>query len=108
MAARWTGCAPSQNTARLCLQGSQFKCAAGATSACKTVLYIIMGSTGHRLGSVFDFSYAVTCILPHDAGSVLMNAGVLVHCFFACQIILDVWADMVLHILVPHSSDSVS
>ena len=31
-----------------------------------------------------------------------MNAGVLVHCFFACQINLNVWADMVLHHFVLH------
>ncbi len=88
---------------------SQFKYAAGATSAFMTVLYIIMGSVGYyRLGSVFDFSRPVTSILPHDAWNVLMNAGVFVHCIFAYQINLNVWADMVLHILVPHMNDSAS
>ena len=88
---------------------SQFKYAAGATSAFMTVLYIIMGSVGYyRLGSVFDFSRPVTSILPHDAWNVLMNAGVFVHCIFAYQINLNVWADMVLHVLVPHMNDSAS
>ncbi len=31
-----------------------------------------------------------------------MNACVLVHCFFACQINLNVWAHMVLHVFVLH------
>ena len=31
-----------------------------------------------------------------------MIAGLLVHCFFAGQINLNVWADMVLHSFVPH------
>ena len=88
---------------------SQFKYAAGVTSAFMTVLYVIMGSVGYyRLGSIFDFSRPVTSILPHDAWNVLMNAGVFVHCIFAYQINLNVWADMVLHIVVPHMNDPAS
>ena len=72
-----------------------------------TVLYVIMGSVGYyRLGSIFDFSRPVTSILPHDAWNVVMNAGVFVHCIFAYQINLNVWADMVLHVVAPHMNDS--
>ena len=86
---------------------SQFKYAAGVTSAFMTVLYVIMGSVGYyRLGSTFDFSRPVTSILPHDAWNVVMNAGVFVHCIFAYQINLNVWADMVLHIVAPHMNES--
>ena len=82
---------------------SHFKYAAGVTSAFMTVVYIIMGCIGYyRLGSVFDFSRPITSILPHDGWNVLMNAGVFVHCIFAYQINLNVWADMVLHVVVPH------
>ena len=70
-----------------------------------TVLYLIMGSVGYiRLGSVFDFSRPVTSILPHDAWNIVMNAGVFVHCIFAYQINLNVWADMVLHVCAPQVS----
>ncbi|KAL3133625.1 hypothetical protein ABBQ32_008143 [Trebouxia sp. C0010 RCD-2024] len=86
---------------------SQFKYAAGVTSAFMTVLYVIMGSVGYyRLGSIFDFSRPVTSILPHDAWNVVMNAGVFVHCIFAYQINLNVWADMVLHVVAPSMNDS--
>lgn len=86
---------------------SQFKYAAGVTSAFMTVLYVIMGSVGYyRLGSIFDFSRPVTSILPHDAWNVVMNAGVFVHCIFAYQINLNVWADMVLHVVAPHMNES--
>ena len=86
---------------------SQFKYAAGVTSAFMTVLYVIMGSVGYyRLGSTFDFSRPVTSILPHDAWNIVMNAGVFVHCIFAYQINLNVWADMVLHIVAPHMNES--
>ena len=90
-------------------QRSRFKYAAGATSAFMTVLYIIMGSVGYyRLGSVFDFSRPVTSILPHDAWNVVMNAGVFVHCIFAYQINLNVWADMVLHVVMPHRNNATA
>ena len=72
-----------------------------------TVVYLIMGAVGYlRLGSVFDFSRPITSVLPHDAWNVIMNAGVFVHCIFAYQINLNVWADMILHLFAPQMNHS--
>lgn len=55
-----------------------------------------------RLGPKFDHQKPITSVVPRDGvWTPLMNAGLFAHCILAYQINMNVWTDLVLHLLQP-------
>lgn len=55
-----------------------------------------------RLGTGVDATKPITSVVPQDRVlTPIMNAGLFVHCVLAYQINLNVWSDVVLHLVRP-------
>lgn len=54
-----------------------------------------------QLGADFDLEKPITSILPQDAWTIVMNAGLFVHCVLAYQINLNVWTHLCIHLTAP-------
>ena len=55
-----------------------------------------------RLGTGVDATKPITSVVPQDRVlTPIMNAGLFVHCVLAYQINLNVWSDVVLHLIRP-------
>ncbi|KAK9836304.1 hypothetical protein WJX81_003609 [Elliptochloris bilobata] len=81
---------------------SKFPAAVAAVSAVMTTAYVGIGAIGYRqLGASFDLEKPMTSILPQDAWTVVMNAGLFAHCILAYQINLNVWTHLIIHLAAP-------
>lgn len=43
----------------------------------------------------------ISSVLGQDMWTVLMNAGIFIHCLIAYQVNANVWCSLLLHITVP-------
>ncbi|GAB4818791.1 hypothetical protein N2152v2_005837 [Parachlorella kessleri] len=79
---------------------SDFRKVAGVGAVFMTACYLALGAVGYlKLGSNFDLSRPITSVLPYDAWSVTMNGLLFLHCVVAYAININVWTDLVLHLL---------
>ncbi|KAJ9525183.1 hypothetical protein QJQ45_020709 [Haematococcus lacustris] len=84
-------------------QPRHFSRASGLAILFMTLFYCTVAAVGYSaLGDAVDLERALTSLLAQDAWTALMNTGLFVHCLFAYQINLNVWASSLLELLAPH------
>eukprot|EP00879_Flechtneria_rotunda_P013662 GHRR01014272.1.p1 GENE.GHRR01014272.1~~GHRR01014272.1.p1 ORF type:complete len:335 (+),score=82.20 GHRR01014272.1:260-1264(+) len=83
-------------------QRSMFAAAVTITTAFMTGVYLLVAITGYSVFGVgIDVHQPISSVVGQDAWSVVMNAGIFLHCIIAYQVNVNVWASLVLHVTVP-------
>lgn len=88
---------------------SQFVNAVSVTTAFMTVMYLVVGVVGYAIyGTSLDIHKPISSVIDQDVWSVVVNAGLFVHCIIAYQININVWCSSLLHVAAPKLADELS
>eukprot|EP00878_Enallax_costatus_P016196 GHUV01016987.1.p1 GENE.GHUV01016987.1~~GHUV01016987.1.p1 ORF type:complete len:388 (+),score=87.51 GHUV01016987.1:448-1611(+) len=81
---------------------SKFSSAVSITAVFMTVVYLLVAVTGYSaFGAGIDLHKPISSVVGQDAWTVVMNAGIFLHCIIAYQVNVNVWCSLLLHVTMP-------
>eukprot|EP00882_Tetradesmus_deserticola_P031182 GHRQ01035254.1.p1 GENE.GHRQ01035254.1~~GHRQ01035254.1.p1 ORF type:complete len:186 (+),score=63.85 GHRQ01035254.1:512-1069(+) len=83
-------------------QRNKFATAASLTTGFMTCVYLVISVTGYSVfGAGIDVHKPISSVVGQDVWSIVMNAGIFLHCIIAYQVNVNVWCSLLLQLTNP-------
>ncbi|WIA35643.1 hypothetical protein OEZ86_004057 [Tetradesmus obliquus] len=90
-------------------QRNKFAAAASLTTGFMTCVYLVISVTGYSVfGAGIDVHKPISSVVGQDMWSVIMNAGIFLHCVIAYQVNVNVWCSLLLQLTNPKYAQELS